>query len=148
PRRSRRAISTSPSRRAGSSSGRPAIRVRMRLRSWRAKCGVEAPISCRTSATDTWYCGRRRSGCSAWAMGSVASGVDGLDLEEGVDARLHVRGDGRLVAHQPAVIVDPAYQVLVVAALDVEQVVLQRLGEGLRLGDEQQRTVGARRGKR
>ena len=54
PRRSSRAISCSPRRRAGSSSGRPAISVRMRLRSCSAKCGVEAPISWRTSSTDTW----------------------------------------------------------------------------------------------
>ena len=45
------AISRSPSTRAGWSGGRPAIRFRIRLRSWSAKWGVEAPISWRTSST-------------------------------------------------------------------------------------------------
>ena len=46
---------------------------------------------------------------------SVASGVDGLDLEQGIDARLDVRRDRALVADEPAVIVDAAHRVLVVA---------------------------------
>src|SRR6185312_15068161 len=45
PRLSRRAISRSPSRRAGWSAGRPSISVAMRLRNCSAKWGVEAPIS-------------------------------------------------------------------------------------------------------
>ncbi len=53
PRLCRRAISRSPSRRAGWPAGRPAISFAMRLRSCRAKWGVEAPISWRTSSTVT-----------------------------------------------------------------------------------------------
>ena len=49
----RRAISRSPSRAPGGRAGRPAISAAMRLRSCSAKCGVEAPISWRTSSTVT-----------------------------------------------------------------------------------------------
>ena len=57
-RRRRRAgrAGRSPARRgarAGSSGGSPAIRRRIRLRSWSAKCGVELPMSWRTSSTVT-----------------------------------------------------------------------------------------------
>ena len=48
--------------------GRPAAArssLAMRLRSCSAKCGVEAPISWRTSSTVTSRWGRARSGCSA-----------------------------------------------------------------------------------
>ena len=109
----------------------PRISLRIRLRSCSAKCGVEAPISWRTSSTVTARFGARRSGCSASAMRGILrrTPVDGLDLEQRVDARLHVDGDRVLVAHEPAVVVDAAHRVLVVAGLDVEQVVLQRRGE-------------------
>ena len=117
-----------PARRIVRRAGR-AISLRIRLRSCSAKCGVEAPISWRTSSTVTWCAGAGARAARLRPWESVASGVDGLDLEQRVDPRLHVGGDGRLVAHQPAVIVDAAHRVLVVAGLDVEQVVLQRLRE-------------------
>jgi hypothetical protein len=63
--------------------------------------------------------------------------LDGLHLEQGVDARLDVDRDRRLVAHQPAVVVDRADRVDLVPGLDVEQVALQRPGEGRGLRDEQ-----------
>ena len=105
-----RAISCSPSRRAGSAGGSGAISLRIRLRSWSAKCGVEAPMSWRTSSTVTWCSGRRRSGCSASAMPRIFDPAPGyrLDLEQGVDARLDVDRDRVLVAHHPAVVVDAA----------------------------------------
>src|ERR1700744_5746102 len=126
PSRSRRAISVSPRTRAGSPAGSGAISVRMRLRSCSAKCGVELPISWRTSSTVTGRC--RRSGCSASAMVLLRSGVDGLDLHQRIYPRLHRSGDGGLVADDPRVVVDAAHGVIGVAGLDVEQVVLQRLG--------------------
>ena len=74
----RRAISRSPSIRAGWSSGRPRISRAMRLRICSAKCGVEAPISWRTSSTVTSWSGALRMGLSASLMGCwTAPGCSG-----------------------------------------------------------------------
>jgi len=70
PSRVRRAISSSPSLRAGCSSGRCSISRPMRLRSCSAKCGVEAPMSWRTSSTVTAWRGSLRAGSSASLTGS------------------------------------------------------------------------------
>ena len=76
PSRSRRAISRSPSMRAGWSAGRPGIRRAMRSRICRAKCGVEAPISWRTSSTDL-VAGRLADGALGFAHGLlVGAGLD------------------------------------------------------------------------
>ena len=64
-----RAISRSPSVRAGWSAGRPSISFAIRLRSCSAKCGVEAPMSWRTSSTVTSWPGALRAGCSNFAHG-------------------------------------------------------------------------------
>src|ERR1700754_3134821 len=102
----------------------------MRLRIWYAKCGVADATSWRTSSTVTSRSPRRRSGCSASAIRySLGSGVDGLNLQERIYPGLDGRGDRALVADDPAVVVDAADRVLVVAGLDVEQVVLQRRGQ-------------------
>ena len=60
-------------------------------------------------------------------MTHCGSGLDGLDLQKRIYARLDGGGDRALVADDPAVVVDAAHGVGVVAGLDVEQVVLQRL---------------------
>src|SRR3954447_11778733 len=96
----------------------------MRLRRCIAKCGVEAPISWRTSSTVTECSGRRRWGCSASAIGRrrLLAAVDRLDLEQRIDPRLDRPGDRVLVTEQPAVVVHAAGGVLVVSGLDVQQV--------------------------
>ena len=52
------AVAAAPGRRAAA----PRISLRMRLRSWSAKCGVEAPMSWRTSSTVTWRLGAQALG--------------------------------------------------------------------------------------
>ena len=74
----RRAISRSPSTRAGCSGGRSAISLAMRLRSCSAKCGVEAPISWRTSSTLTSWVLALRSGGGDPRLGSSSPLCDRL----------------------------------------------------------------------
>ena len=130
PRLSRRAISRSPSTRAGCPSASPAISRAMRLRSCRAKWGVEAPINSRTSSTLTspvrslqhggWGLGLAHgpvvvcvgSGSLEGAVGEATAGSvacrEDISSSESSCAWV-VAGDGAFVADQPAVIVNPVH---------------------------------------
>ena len=106
--------------------------ARMRSRSCSAKCGVEAPISWRTSSTVTSWPGRRRSGCSAWLIWVRRSVWIGA-----ISSRLSMRDCtgseiADSVADQPAAIVDAADRVARVARLDVEQVAADRQRQRVR----------------
>src|SRR3954449_1200572 len=100
----------------------------MRLRICSAKCGVDAPMSWRTSSSVTSWPALRRMGCSASDIDSLGLRslrllpADLADLEEQVDPRLDAHRDRFVVADDPAVIVDAAYRVPAVARLDVEEV--------------------------
>src|SRR5215212_2638653 len=98
----------------------------MRLRIWSEKCGVEAPISWRTSST----VGSRptREGISySLTSGerSERSGPAGLDrdkLRDGVEARLRIDREDARVAEDPDAVVHARRRVALVARLDVEQI--------------------------
>ena len=96
---SSRAISRSPSTRAGWSGGRPATRFWIRLRIWSAKWGVEAPISWRTSSTVGSRTARSgRSYSLTRRRGYPASGRGRLDrdqLGDPVEPRLGAERDRR-----------------------------------------------------
>ena len=133
--RSSRAISRSPSSRAGSSGGRPrdqlADPVAQLQREVRRRGAHElAHVVHRDPMIRR--AGARAARLRPWRQSTSRAAVHGLDLEQRVDARLHVDRDGVLVADHPAVVVDAAHGVLVVAGLDVEQVVLQRRGQRVR----------------
>ena len=70
--------------------------------------------------------------------------VDGLDLEQRSMRAWTSTETAASSPIDPAVVVDAADGVLVVAGLDVEQEVLQRRGERVAGGDEQQRAVASR----
>src|SRR4051794_39759771 len=86
----------------------------------------------------------RRSGCSASAMVfSLGSGIDFGDLQKRIYAVLDRSCQCALVADDPAMVVHAADGIglLVVARLDVEQVVLQRLRQYTGVREQQQRPV-------
>src|SRR4051794_41915814 len=99
----------------------------MRLRIWSAKCGVDAPMSWRTSSSVTSWPALRRMGCSASDIDSLGLRplrllpADLADLEEQADPRLGAHRDRLVVADDPAVVVDAAHRGPPVARLDVEQ---------------------------
>src|SRR3954453_17920420 len=149
----RRAISRSPSTRAGWPGGRPAMSRAIRLRICSAKCGVDAPMSWRTSSRVTSWPALRRMGCSSsdidsLGLRSLLLSSDAADLEEIVDLRLDAGRDRLVVPDEPAVIVDTAHRVLAVPRLDVEQVRVERRVELVRVGDHEQRAVRAARRER
>src|SRR4051794_4289032 len=116
----------------------------MRLRICSAKCGVDAPMSWRTSSRVTSWSALRRMGCSASDIDSLGLrplllARDLADLEEQVDPRLHAHRYRLVVADDPAVIVDAAHRIPAVAGLDVEQVGVDRRGGPGRGWDGDQR---------
>src|SRR3954454_14380441 len=150
---SRRAISRSPSTRAGSSGGSVLIKWRIRLRSCSAKCGVDAPISWRTSST----VGSRtaRSGRSYSLIGFRSLWRVRLyrnELGELVDLRLLVHRQGLVVAQDPGAVVDRLARILLVARLHAEEVLLELRRELLRVVAQEQRgehpASGERGGRR
>src|SRR3954453_21459250 len=103
-------------------------------------------MSWRTSSSVTSWTGRRRMGCSAsdmrWLrLRSLLAPAHAGDLEELVDPALDARRDRRVVADDPAVIVDAAHRVLAVPGLDVEQVVVHRRVELVGVREQDQRPV-------
>src|SRR3954471_16393097 len=103
--------------RAGWSAGRSQIRLRIRLRICRAKCGVEAPISCRMSST----VGSRtiRSGGSYSLMGRTLPGRGLVDRDKRRGGVHTVLGFGRervRPAQDPDVVVDALRRVAVLEA--------------------------------
>src|ERR671917_845045 len=114
----------------------------MRLRSCSAKCGVEAPISWRTSSIVTAWPGRSRSGCSAWLIGlrgvQVTRQLLGRDLQQRVDARLRGDRDRVRATDDPAVVVDARDGIGAVRGLGVEQLALQRLRQAHGVVEQEQ----------
>src|SRR4051812_28156543 len=104
----------------------------MRLRICSAKCGVDAPMSWRTSSRVTSWSVLRRMGCSASDIDSLGlrplllQPADLTDLEKQFDPCLAAPRDRFVVADDPAVIVDAAHGIPPVARLDVEQVRVDR----------------------
>src|SRR5512133_1373237 len=123
----------------------------MRLRICSAKCGVDAPMSWRTSPRVTSWPALRRMGCSASDIDSLRTALgprpllllagDLADLEEQVDPRLHAHRYRLVVADDPAVIVDAAHRIPAVSGLDVEQVGVDRRVEPVGVGAHDQRPV-------
>src|SRR3954449_10313315 len=125
----------------------------MRLRIWSAKCGVDAPMSWRTSSRVASWPALRRMGCSASDIDSLGllpllRAAALADLEEQVDPRLHAQGDRLVVPDDPAVIVDTANRVPAVARLDVEEVGVDRRVESVGVRDDDQRSVRPTRRQR
>src|SRR3954454_20221592 len=126
----------------------------MRLRIWSAKCGVDAPMSWRTSSRVTSWPALRRMGCSASDIDSLGGlrplfrAADLADLEEQVDPRLHAHRDRLVVPDDPAVIVDAAHRIPAVARLDVEEVRVDRRVEAVGVRDDEQRPVRPARRQR
>src|SRR3954447_14899570 len=104
------------------------IRLRIRLRIWRAKCGVEAPISWRTSSTVGSRLTRSARSYSLMAARLLAAGRgDRHECGGRVDARLGGGRDRVGAAQDPDVVVDALARVVALEArLDVQQVALER----------------------
>src|SRR3954468_17422269 len=117
-----------------------------RLRICSAKCGVDAPMSWRTSSRVASWPALRRMGCSASDIDSLGlrpllRAADLADLEEQVDPRLHAQRDRLVVPDDPAVIVDTAHRVPAVARLDVEEVGVDRRVESAGVRDDDGRSA-------
>ncbi len=142
----------------------------IRFRSCRAKWGVEAPISWRTSSSRhlaliaetvqaAWVLGLAHLAPAVGYSGLSTDASDGsallawADLQQRVEFRLGDQGDRRFVADQPAVIVDTADRLEFgrrrVGRLDVPQVGRQPGRDSASGGQQQQRAVvGAGRQER
>src|SRR3954447_10898874 len=106
----------------------------MRLRICSAKCGVDAPISWRTSSTVGSRRTRSARSYSLMAGRLPAAGGHRDQRGRGVDACLRVGADRVAPAEYPDVVVDALARVVALEArLDVEQVALERAGERRRL---------------
>ena len=134
--------------RAGWSAGRPRSAARCGCGSAARSAGWRRPSAGGRPRRVTSWSGAEAIGLLGLAHRLAFCVLTGDDLEERVDLRLHGDRDRALVADDPAVIVDAAHRVLRVAGLDVEQVVAERLGERVGVGDEQQRAVRAARRQR
>ena len=133
------AILRSPSSRAGWPAGSGSIRRWIRLRTWSAKWGVEAPARARmSSALTSWP--RARAARGSRPRSSLASDLG--QLGEAVDFGLLFHLDGLLVSDHPNVVVEGARRVGRVARLDVEQVPAQRRRKRIGVVGEQQRPPG------
>ena len=114
------AILRSPSIRAGWSAGSGSIRRRIRLRTWSAKWGVEAPARARMSSTLTSLRAAEQLGVLGLAhpfASDLASSASSFDF------RLLIHVDRLLVTDHPDVVVEGAGRIGGVAGLDVEKVV-------------------------
>src|SRR5918994_7349514 len=125
----------------------------MRLRICSAKCGVEAPMSWRTSST----VGSRRSRSlrSYSLMGAKSTKrrlgrvrLHGDQLRELVHMRLLLNGDRLVVAEHPGAVVDRLPRVVLVSRLHAEEVLLELWRERLGVIAQEQRCEHAARGER
>ena len=136
--RSRRAgaISRSPSTRAGWSAARPAISVRIRLRSWSAKWGSRRPSAgerprrwARAAAVGALVLAHRRE--SSYRARVACTGISSVIASMRACC---VDRDRVVVAQDPDAVVDGLAGVVLVARLHAQEVLLERLRQLVGVG--------------